>query len=104
MNKRRILLLLLIHALWTAAYPNTQIDSSNGLSNNFILSMALDGDGNVWVGTESGLNRIAGHTINVYRREQLGIPNEKVMALFYDRHRNRMLVGTEMGLVAYNCQ
>ena len=104
MNKRRILLLLLIHALWTAAYPNTQIDSSNGLSNNFILSMALDGEGNVWVGTESGLNCIAGHTINVYRREQLGIPNEKVMALFYDRHRNRMLVGTEMGLVAYNCQ
>ncbi|MBO4810817.1 MAG: response regulator [Prevotella sp.] len=104
MNKCRMLLLLVLHAMWTTGYSTTQIDSSNGLSNNFILSMALDGEGNVWVGTESGLNCIAGHTINVYRREQLGIANEKVMALFYDRCRNRMLVGTEMGLVTYDCQ
>ena len=79
------------------------IDSSDGLSNNFVLSMVLDGDGNVWVGTEQGLNRIAGRTVNVYRREQLGTVNDKILSLFYDRDNLRILIGTEQGLAVYDC-
>ena len=74
------------------------------LSNHFVLSMALDGGGNVWVGTEAGLNCIAGHTVSIYRREQMGTTNDKILSLFYDRHQHRMLIGTEHGLAIYDCE
>lgn len=107
MNSWKYFILTLL--LWSTdagmaqSVGRTQIDVARGLSNNFVLSMALDGDGNVWAGTEAGLNRIAGHTVTTYRREQLGVANDKVFSLFYDHHGNRMLVGTEMGLVVYDC-
>ena len=103
MNKFLIVLLLSSSALVAMASPHKLIDSSEGLSNNFVLSMVLDGDGNVWVGTEAGLNRIAGRSVNVYRREQLGTVNDKILSLFYDRDNLRILIGTEQGLAVYDC-
>ena len=38
------------------------ISSADGLSNDFVVSLAIDGQGHVWVATEAGLNRIAGKT------------------------------------------
>lgn len=38
-----------------------QISMKEGLSNNFVLCMAIYGHGYVWVGTEAGLNRITGN-------------------------------------------
>jgi len=35
-----------------------QIDASSGLSDNFIESLLVDRDGNLWVGTGAGLNRV----------------------------------------------
>ena len=101
---RFLIILLYSNALWAQTSSYTQIAVPNGLSNNFILAMAFDGDGNLWTGTEAGLNRIAGHTINVYRREQLGTGNDKIMSLFYDRHNDRMLIGTEKSLTIYDCK
>lgn len=79
-----------------------QVSSANGLTNNFVLSMATDGDGNIWVGTESGLNRVAGHHISGYKREQLGTTNDKIHSLFFDIHTDRLLIGTERGLLVYH--
>ena len=75
-----------------------QISMKDGLSNNFVLCLAIDGHGYVWVGTESGLNRIAGNMCNAYWREQIGNDNDKILSLCYDKHTDRMLVGTENGL------
>ena len=104
MNRILIILLLYANALWAQNNSYMQITGSDGLSNNFILAMAFDGDGNLWTGTEAGLNRIAGHTITVYRREQLGTDNDKIMSLIYDRHNDRMLIGTEKSLTIYDCK
>lgn len=79
-----------------------QISMKDGLSNNFVLCMAIDGHGYVWVGTEAGLNRIAGNMCNVYKREQIGNDNDKILSLYYDKHTDRMLVGTENGLRYYS--
>lgn len=108
MNRWNYLILTLL--LWSVSsgmaqsVAYSQIDVASGLSNNFVLSMALDGDGNVWAGTEAGLNRISGQTVSIYRRKQLEIENDKVFSLFYDHIGNRMLIGTEMGLVFYDCR
>ena len=101
----RILLicwLLALTAMAQTVRTGRQVNASNGLTNNFVLSMALDGDGNLWVGTESGLNRIAGRTVTAYHRDQMGSANDKILSLFHDRHGHRMLIGTERGLQAYD--
>ena len=103
MNKFLFTLLLASCSLYAQASSPVQIDVESGLSNNYILSMVLDGNGYVWAGTEAGLNRIAGHTVSVFRREQMGTANDKILSLFYDRHSNRMLIGTEQCLVVYDC-
>ena len=48
------------------------IGTENGLSNNFIQDMVIDKRGFVWVATESGVNRVAGKTVNVYRCSDAG--------------------------------
>ena len=110
MTMRRFLFLLQMLLLMVSAtvaqtiVSSRQIDTASGLSNNFVLSMAFDGEGNLWVGTEAGLNRIAGQTVSVYRREQMGCNNDKILSLFYDAQQNRMLIGTELGLLVYDHQ
>ena len=100
-----LVLLLLLPSRPMAARPVAairHIGQADGLTNDFVLSMALDGQGNVWVGTEAGLNRIAGRTVSVYYREQLGSSNDKILSLCYNRYADQMLIGTERGLLAYN--
>ena len=102
-----ILVAMLVQAAVAAALDirsSRQVDSTTGLSNNFVLSMASDGDGNVWVGTEAGLNRIAGKTVSVYRREQMGTDNDKILSLYYDSLGCRMLIGTEQQFLWYDCK
>ena len=72
-----------------------------GLSNDLVLSMALDGEGCVWVGTEAGLNRIAGKTISAWTRSQMGVAKDKIASLYYDSTGRRILIGTEVGLAVY---
>ena len=79
-----------------------RISTASGLSNNFVLSMTADAEGNVWVGTEAGLNRIAGTSVSVYRREQLGSSNDKILSLFYDARSACLLIGTERGLLVHD--
>lgn len=40
--------------------------SREGLSNDYITCIASDGEGALWVGTENGLNRIAGEEVKSY--------------------------------------
>lgn len=87
-----------------ALSPGTQIDSSIGLSNNFVLCLALDGNGYVWAGTENGLNRIAAGNCTAYRHLSHKSTNvrgngNKVLALHCDQPSGLLFVGTEKGLV-----
>lgn len=82
--------------------PFSLIDSSHGLSNNFVLSLAIDGQGYIWVGTESGLNRVAAGTCNNYKcyppRNGARGNSNKINALFYDPASGLLFIGTESGL------
>ena len=105
MKKLLLSTLFLLLALTMAAQDEPSlrpVKTVGGLSNNFVLSMAFDGGGCVWVGTEAGLNRIAGKTVTQWRREQIGLANEKIQSLYYDADGDRMLIGTELGLISYS--
>ena len=75
------------------------ISSADGLSNDFVVSLAIDGQGHVWVATEAGLNRIAGKTCIPMKEEPL---DGLISALYWDEGSNNMLIGSERGLTVYN--
>ena len=85
------------------------LDMASGLSNNYVLSMAVDGDGYVWVGTEKGLNRVSAGCCLTFT--DLGVEQtrsargnaDKVTSLFYSQLVNLLFVGTEQGLLVMNC-
>ena len=69
---------------------------SGQLSSDLVRTVQVDRAGNVWVGTDSGLNRITGETVQVYRTED-GLPADFVMALYEDREGS-LWVSTRGGL------
>lgn len=75
------------------------ISSADGLSNDFVVSLAIDGQGHVWVATEAGLTRIAGKTCIPMKEEPL---DGLITTLYWDEGSNNMLIGSERGLTVYN--
>ena len=72
-----------------------KIDQANGLSNNTILSVKEDNDGNVWLGLDNGVNVMnLKSPYKVYKDEQGGLgtiyTSEKV--------NNYLYIGTNQGL------
>ena len=49
------------------------LDRSSGLSNNNITAFAQDGEGYVWVATESGLNRFDGSMFRSFKKADSGL-------------------------------
>jgi diguanylate cyclase (GGDEF)-like protein len=72
------------------------------ISSNFILSLAEDPSGQIWVGTSGGgLNRYnpESETFKVFRTGESSdsLPNNVITCLFLDR-KERLWIGTEAGL------
>ncbi len=109
MNKFLIIFLLTSGSLWAQPYSHKQIDVSNGLSNNLVLSLATDNEGYVWAGTEAGLNRIGAGICTKFHKPQgwqhgARGNSDKVMSLYYDKPSGTLFVGTESGLDIVNSQ
>jgi ligand-binding sensor domain-containing protein len=65
----------------------TVFTTRNGLSNNYIHSMAEDRDGNLWIGTAGGLNRLADGRFSTYTVKD-GLPHNNVARMVEDREGN----------------
>lgn len=70
----------------------------DGLSNNYVTSIVQDKRGEIWVGTEAGLNRFNGHSFMNFTVGDIGLPGDAVTALQYDGKNDRLWVGTKSGL------
>ncbi len=70
-----------------------------GLSNNWVTSMAQDDDGFMWFGTAEGLNRFDGERFTpfFYHADDKGLPVDRVTKLLA-LSNHRLLIGTEKGL------
>ena len=70
-----------------ATYNFKHISSQNGLSNDFVLDMAIDQQGCVWVATEAGLNKWVGNGSNiVYKESNSGlVSNELTCIMIHPR-------------------
>ena len=76
-----------------ATYNFKHISSQNGLSNDFVLDMAIAQQGCVWVATEAGLNKWVGNGSNiVYKESNSGLVSNELTSLYYatiQRFHNR---------------
>jgi len=105
MYRKMIIIQLYALTLATATaqdYATTRrISSANGLSNDFVIRLALDGQGYVWVATEAGVSRIAGETCQAFPRVDF-LEDGLVTTLCWHEPSNQMFIGSERGLVTYS--
>lgn len=107
----RYLCLILFGAIscWVSAapinyYPLSQrISSEDGLSQNVVLSIELDGYQRLWVGTQDGLNLLHNNEFVVFKKGQREniISGTAITDLIWD-HEDRLWVASEAGLDVIN--
>lgn len=83
------------------AAVSTHINSADGLSNDFVIALAVDGQGYVWVATEAGVNRIAGKTCQPFPTTEQ-VAGHRITALYWHEPTGQMLIGSEKGLTIHD--
>ena len=73
--------------------------TSQGLPQNSVLSMAQTRDGYLWVGTEEGLARFDGVRFTIFDPRTLGLENNTIQTLLVD-HEQNLWVGSDGGGLA----
>ena len=68
----------------------------NGMASNVILSLAAAPNGDLWVGTPDGLNRIHGNHIDIFTSAD-GLPDDFIRSLLLDADGS-LWIGTRRGL------
>ena len=79
-----IIFLLLTCASTARSVPGPAVKSytkAQGLSNGYVVDMAQDEAGYVWVATEDGLNRFDGHRFKVFDKENSGLSANELNCL-----------------------
>jgi signal transduction histidine kinase/ligand-binding sensor domain-containing protein len=76
--------------------PVRNLTVRNGLLSDVILSLAAAGNGELWVGTPDGLNRIRGSKIEAFTSAD-GLPDDFIRSLLVDAD-GTLWIGTRRGL------
>jgi sugar lactone lactonase YvrE len=74
---------------------------NSGLPDNFIWSIAIDKQGNKWIGTPDGLAKFDGVNWTVYNTSNSGLPYNWVHAIAIDGGGNKW-IGTSLGLAKFD--
>lgn len=76
----------------------------DGLSNNFVIDITQDGQGFLWIATESGLNRFDGNNFKTYTRNNSDIVSDELNALLYNSKDNSIWIGSQRdGISIFDC-
>jgi ligand-binding sensor domain-containing protein len=66
--------------------------SNSGLPNNDVWAIAIDGQGNKWIGTDGGgLAKFDGVNWTVYNTSNSGLPYNRVYAIAIDGQGNKWI-------------
>jgi len=98
-------------ALWLGTYGGgltlmkdgrftTYRTGDSGLVSDFVLDLAKDADGGLWIGTESGLCHLRDGRFTCYGARD-GLPSANVRSLHVDKGGN-LWIGTTGGLAGYH--
>ncbi len=67
-----------------------------------VLSLAIDGSGNKWIGTWAGLAKFNGTNWTVYNTSNSGLPDDGVLSFAIDGSGNKWIGTYKGGLAVYN--
>lgn len=98
-----ILFLLAFACFRTDAQRTIELNTGNGLSSSLINCLLQDSYGDIWIGTENGLNRYNGVRIRVYKSEYdnpCSLSNNHIGSILEDKNGN-IYVGTQNGVQIY---
>ena len=106
MNWKKNLLsfLLGLSGVFMKAQTPVSFTSDQGLSNTCIRSIMEDSRKNVWISTQSGLNRYDGVKMNVYRHKkgEAGTLGHDMVSCALEVEPGSVLVGMESGVQMYS--
>ncbi len=101
-----LLCLCCINSLWSQETLSFRhIDSRQGLSQNSVFTIAQDGEGFMWFGTRTGLNRYDGYRMQTYEHtpdSNGGLMSNDIRGLYYDQAINKLWICTTEGLNVYD--
>jgi len=76
---------------------------NSGLPINYVRAIAIDGQGNKWIGTEGGgLAKFDGVNWTVYNTSNSGLPDNWVYAIAIDGQGNKWIGTWDRGLVKFD--
>jgi sugar lactone lactonase YvrE len=75
---------------------------NSGLPDNGVSSLAVDSQGNLWIGTKGGLAKFDGARWEVYTRSNSGLPDNWVSSLAVDLQGNLWIGTYEGGLARFD--
>ncbi len=94
--RRITVCLLLMLPLCVAAehYIWKHLDTRVGLASSYVKTMAEDGQGFVWIGTEEGLHRWDGYSLLTFNTQNSDISSNEINTLLYIPETDQMYIGT----------
>ena len=101
------ILLLLMLPLPVAGRDNIsfrRFSVNDGLSQNTVRAIAQDALGNIWLGTQNGLNRYDGYTIQRYfanSKDSTSLSDNTICSLFYSND-GPLWIGTTSSLSCFD--
>lgn len=99
---RRIVALILLSGLIGSLSVSAQreftfkrLNAANGISSNYVVDLAQDKAGNIWIASESGLSRFDGSQFTQYNTSNSDITSNELNAINYNAYDNTLWVGTQ---------
>lgn len=98
-------LIEVVHLSANDSFSFQNIGLRQGLSNEFVNDIVMDEQGFLWVGTESGLNRIAGNKCTIFKTSNSNIGDDGFVGLYYDKGTHTIWMHFKNGKVdIFDCK
>lgn len=86
------------------SHPFRHLNVDNGLSSNYVVDIAQDYQGFIWIATESGLNKFDGTEVTVYNTQNSALSSNELNTVYGDPSTRTVYIGTQRhGLCVYDC-
>ena len=90
-----------LHADASQLFTIRRLGMEEGLSSNYVVSVAQDKKGYIWMATGSGLNRFDGRTFTVYNSKNSSISENDISVVMGDALDDILWIGTNRGGLFY---